>query len=224
MTQEKWTAVDRYFTTLLLPSDPVLNAVLQASNAAGLPPHHVSPNQGKLLMMLASIHQARNILEIGTLGGYSTIWLARALPDNGRLITLESDPNHAKVARNNIALAGLTNTVEVRVGKAVDTLAQLATENRSPFDLIFIDADKPRNPEYLSWALKLSRKGSLIIADNVVRDGAVIEANSADPKIQGVRRFTEMLGSESRVAATAIQTVGSKGYDGFAIALVTSDE
>jgi predicted O-methyltransferase YrrM len=224
MTQEKWTAVDRYFTNLLLPSDPVLNAVLQASNAAGLPPHHVSPNQGKLLMMLASIHQARTILEIGTLGGYSTIWLARALPDNGRLITLESDPNHAKVARNNIALASLTNTVEVRVGKAVDTLAQLATENRPPFNLIFIDADKPSNPEYLSWALKLSRKGSLIIADNVVRDGAVIEANSADPNIQGVRRFTEMLGSEPRVMATAIQTVGSKGYDGFAIALVTSDE
>jgi predicted O-methyltransferase YrrM len=224
MTQEKWTEVDRYITDRLLPPDPVLDAVLHASEAAGLPPHNVSPNQGKLLMLLASIHKANNILEIGTLGGYSTIWLARALPANGRLITLESDPEHAKVARNNITRAGLNNTVEIRVGKAIDTLAMLATENIQPFDLIFIDADKPSNPEYFLWALKLSRKGSLIIADNVVRDGAVIEENSADPKVQGVRRFNEMLGSEPRVTATAIQTVGSKGYDGFAIALVVSNE
>lgn len=224
MNQEKWTEVDRYITDRLLPRDPVLDAVLHASEAAGLPPHNVSPNQGKLLMLLASIHKANNILEIGTLGGYSTIWLARALPANGRLITLESDPEHAKVARNNITRAGLNNTVEIRVGKAIDTLAMLAMENIQPFDLIFIDADKPSNPEYFLWALKLSRKGSLIIADNVVRDGAVIEENSADPKVQGVRRFNEMLGSEPRVTATAIQTVGSKGYDGFAIALVISDE
>lgn len=224
MTQEKWTAVDRYITDMLLPPDPVLEAVLQASDAAGLPPHNVSPNQGKLLMLLALIHQTRNILEIGTLGGYSTIWLARALPADGRLITLESNPKHAEIARNNIISAGLTNIVEVRVGKAVDTLAKLAMEDCHPFDLIFIDADKPSNPEYFSWALKLSRKGSLIVADNVVRDGAVIEANNTDPKIQGVRQFNEMLSFEPRVTATAIQTVGSKGYDGFAIALVTSDE
>ncbi|MBW4507573.1 MAG: O-methyltransferase [Scytonematopsis contorta HA4267-MV1] len=224
MTQEKWTAVDSYITDMLLSNDPILEAVLQASNAAGLPPHNVSPNQGKLLMLLALIHQARNILEIGTLGGYSTIWLARALPTNGRLITLESNPKHAEVARENITRAGLANIIEIRVGRAVDTLAQLATSDCHPFDLIFIDADKPSNPEYFSWALKLSSKGSLIIADNVVRDGTVIEASSTDPKVQGVRRFNEMLGSEPRLTATAIQTVGSKGYDGFAIALVTSEE
>jgi predicted O-methyltransferase YrrM len=224
MAQEQWTAVDRYITDIFIASDPVLDATLQDSDAAGLPPHHVSPNQGKLLMLLALIHQARNILEIGTLGGYSTIWLARALPANGRLITLESEPKHAEVARKNITRAGLTNIIEVRVGKAVDTLAKLATEGCHPFDLIFIDADKPSNPEYLAWALKLSRTGSLIIADNVVRDGAVIEANSTDPKVQGVRCFNEILGSEPRVTATAIQTVGSKGYDGFAIALVTADD
>lgn len=224
MTQEKWTAVDRYITDMLLPPDPALDAALQASHVAGLPPHNVSPNQRKLLMLLALIHKAHNILEIGTLGGYSTIWLARALPANGRLITLESDPKHAEVAHHNITRAGLINIVEVRVGKALDTLAKLATENCHPFDLIFIDADKPSNPEYFSWALKLSCKGSLIIADNVVRDGAVIEPDSVDPKVQGIRRFNEILGSEPRVTATAIQTVGSKGYDGFAIALVTSDQ
>jgi predicted O-methyltransferase YrrM len=224
MTQEKWTAVDRYITDILLPHDPILDAVLQTSEAAGLPPHNVSPNQGKFLMLLASVNQAHSILEIGTLGGYSTIWLARALPANGRLITLESNPIHAEVARNNLVHAGLMDTVEIRVGTAVNTLSQLVTEGHNPFDLIFIDADKPSNPEYFSWALKLSRKGSLIIADNVVRDGAVIEADSVDPKVQGVRHFNEMLGSEPRVMATAIQTVGSKGYDGFAIALVTSDQ
>lgn len=223
MIQEKWTAVDRYITDTLLPPDPVLDDVLKASNAAGLPPHNVSPNQGKLLMLLALIHKANNILEIGTLGGYSTIWLARALPENGRLITLESNLQHAEFARKNIARAGLTNIVEVRIGKAVDTLPKLTNEDCNPFDLIFIDADKPSNPEYLSWALKLSRKGTVIVADNVVRDGAVIKANSKDPKVQGVRRFNQMLGSEPRVTASAIQTVGIKGYDGFAIALVTDD-
>jgi predicted O-methyltransferase YrrM len=223
MTQETWTAVDSYITDMLLPPDPILDAALHDSDAAGLPPHNVSPTQGKFLMLLALIHKANNILEIGTLGGYSTIWMARALPDNGRLITLESDPKHAEVARNNIARAGLNNVVEILVGKAVDTLPKLITENHNPFDLIFIDADKPSNPEYFSWALKLSRKGTVIIADNVIRDGTVIEANSDDPKVQGVRRFNEMLSSEPRVSATAIQTVGNKGYDGFAIALVTSD-
>ncbi len=223
MTQSQWTAVDRYITDMLLPNDPILDAALEDSDAAGLPPHNVAPNQGKLLMLLAQIHQARHILEIGTLGGYSTIWLARALPANGRLISLESNPEHAEVARKNIIRAGLQDLVEIRVGKAVDTLSQLTTEGGSPFDLIFIDADKPSNPEYLTWALKLARKGSVIIADNVVRDGTVIEADSGDPKVCGVRRFNEMLSAEPRVSATAIQTVGNKGYDGFAIALVVSD-
>lgn len=223
MTQEQWTAVDRYITDLFVPPDPVLDATLQASDAAGLPPHHVSPNQGKLLMLLALIHKARTILEIGTLGGYSTIWLAKALPADGRLISLESNPKHAEVARDNIARAGLSKLVEILVGKATETLSQLAAKGCAPFDLIFIDADKPSNPDYLSWALKLSHRGSLIIADNVVRDGQVIVANSSDPRVWGVRRFNEMLASEPRAIATAIQTVGNKGYDGFAIALVTSD-
>ncbi len=223
MTQEKWTAVDNYIADMLLPSDPILDAALQDSNLAGLPPHNVSPTQGKFLMLLALIHKANNILEIGTLGGYSTIWMARALGTSGRLVTLESDLKHADVARNNIDRAGLSNIVEILVGKAVDTLPKLANTTHNPFDLIFIDADKPSNPEYFSWALKLSRKGTVIIADNVIRDGTVIESNSDDPKVQGVRRFNEMLSSEPRVSATTIQTVGNKGYDGFTIALVTSD-
>ncbi|ODG99264.1 methyltransferase [Nostoc sp. KVJ20] len=223
MTQNLWTEVDRYITDLLVPADPVLDEALQASNTAGLPPHNVSPNQGKLLMLLALIHKARTILEIGTLGGYSTIWLARALPADGHLITLESNPKHAEIARENIARANLAHLVEVRVGQAVDTLPQLDNEKYNPFDLIFIDADKSSNPEYFAWALKLSHQGSLIIADNVVRNGSVIEVNSDDPSVQGVRRFNELLASEPRVSATAIQTVGNKGYDGFAIALVTSD-
>ncbi|MHC5742806.1 MAG: O-methyltransferase [Nostoc sp.] len=220
MTQEQWTAVDRYFTDLLVPSDPALDTALQPSVAAGLPPHNVSPNQGKLLLLLAQIQGAQSILEIGTLGGYSTIWLARALPSDGRLITLEADPKHAEIARANIAHAGLSDVVDLRLGKALSTLPQIAAEGHGPFDLIFIDADKPSNPEYFAWALKLSRRGSLIIADNVVRNGAVIDANSNDPSVQGVRRFNELLASEPRVSATAIQTVGSKGYDGFAIAIV----
>ncbi|MEH1921252.1 O-methyltransferase [Nostoc sp.] len=220
MTQEQWTAVDRYFTDLLVPSDPALDTALQTSAAAGLPPQNVSPNQGKLLLLLAQIQGARSILEIGTLGGYSTIWLARALPSDGRLITLEADPKHAEVARANIGHAGLSKLVDLRLGQALSTLPQIAAENQGPFDLIFIDADKPNNPEYFAWALKLSRRGSLIIADNVVRNGAVIDAASSDPSVQGVRRFNELLASEPRVNATAIQTVGSKGYDGFAIAIV----
>jgi predicted O-methyltransferase YrrM len=174
--------------------------------------------------LLAQIQGARTILEIGTLGGYSTIWLARALPRDGRLITLEANPKHAEVARTNIAHAGLSDLVDLRLGLALSTLPQIATEGNSPFDLIFIDADKPNNPDYLIWALKLSRRGSLIIADNVVRNGAVVDATSSDPNVQGVRRFNELLASEPRLSATAIQTVGSKGYDGFAIAIVTDDQ
>jgi predicted O-methyltransferase YrrM len=214
MSQELWTAVDGYITDLFVPFDPVLEAALRASAAAGMPAIAVSPNQGKFLMLLAQIQGARKILEIGTLGGYSTIWLARS---GARVITLEADPKHADVARANIARAGLSDEIEVRVGKALDTLPGLMAE--APFDLIFIDADKPNNPEYLAWALKLSRRGSVIVADNVVRDGAVIDDESSDPNVDGVRRFNELLAAEARVSATAIQTVGSKGYDGFAIAV-----
>jgi predicted O-methyltransferase YrrM len=221
MEKERWTAVDQYFTDLLVPPDSALEEALRASAAAELPAISVTPNLGKLLMLLAQVHGARNILEIGTLGGYSTIWLARALPKGGRLITLEAEKKHADVARANIARAGLADVVEVIVGRAVDTLPRLEAEGRGPFDLIFIDADKPSNPDYFAWSLKLSRRGSLIIIDNVVRDGTVIDAASDDPSVQGVRRMNEMLAAERRVSATAIQTVGSKGYDGFAIALVT---
>ncbi|MDZ7966665.1 MAG: O-methyltransferase [Nostoc sp. DedSLP03] len=206
-----------------MPSDPALDQALQTSAAAGLPPHNVSPNQGKLLLLLAQIQGAQSILEIGTLGGYSTIWLARALPSNGRLITLEAAPKHAEVARANIAHAGLSEVVDLRLGQALSTLPQIAAEGHT-FDLIFIDADKPSNPDYFAWALKLSRPGSLIIADNVVRNGAVIDSSSNDPSVQGVRCFNELLASEPRVNATAIQTVGSKGYDGFAIAIVMADQ
>lgn len=178
---------------------------------------------GKLLQLLVRVQGARTILEIGTLGGYSTIWLARGLPAGGRLVTLETDQAHAEVARANIARAGLAGVVDLRLGRALDTLPQLAAEGRGPFDLTFIDADKQHNSDYLAWALKLSRRGSLIIADNVVRDGAVADAASRDPSVQGVRRFIELLAAEPRVSATALQTVASKGYDGFAIALVTAD-
>lgn len=223
MNQEQWTVVDRYITDLLVPHDPALDAALQASADAGLPPHNVAPNQGKLLWLLAQIQGARTILEIGTLGGYSTIWLARALPSNGRLITLEADPKHAEVARVNISRAGLSSVVDLRLGHAIDTLPQLEVEGVGPFDLIFIDADKPSNPEYFRWALRLCRRGTLIIADNVVRAGAVADTLSEDPSVQGIRRFNELLAAEPRVNATAIQTVGSKGYDGLAIALVMTD-
>ena len=223
MTQEQWTTVDRYITDLLVQPDPALDAALLASALNGLPQHNVSPNEGKLLLLLARILRARTILEIGTLGGYSTIWLARALPADGRLITLEANPKHAEVARANIERAGLADVVELLVGRALDTLPQIAAEGRGPFDLVFIDADKENNPEYLVWALTLSRRGTVIIADNVVRNGAVADTSNHDPSIQGVRRFNELLAAEPRVSATAIQTVGSKGYDGFAIALVTAD-
>ncbi len=222
MTQERWTAVDSYITGLLHAPDPALDAALADSEAAGLPSIAVTPPQGKLLTLLALGVKARNILEIGTLGGYSTICLARALPPGGRLITLEYEPKHAAVARANIARAGLADAVEVRVGRALDTLPELAAEGRGPFDMIFIDADKPGYSEYLAWAVKLSRRGTLIIADNVVRDGEVIDPNSTDVMVQGIRRFYEALAAESRANATTIQTVGAKGYDGFTIAVVTS--
>ncbi|HTO50462.1 MAG TPA: O-methyltransferase [Burkholderiales bacterium] len=223
MSHERWREVDRYLVDLFVPPDPALGAALESGAAAGLPPHDVSPNQGKLLHLLARIRGARNILEIGTLAGYSTIWLARALPPGGRLVTLEANPKHAEVARANLARAGLSGTVELRLGPALETLPRLEADGLGPFDLIFIDADKPNNPEYLAWALKLSRRWSLIIADNTVRDGAVVDHASADPSVQGIRRFHERLAAEPRVSATAIQTVGSKGYDGFTLALVIAD-
>jgi predicted O-methyltransferase YrrM len=223
MTQERWTAVDRYFSGHLVPDDPALASALEASTAAGLPEIQVSPLQGKLLHLLARAQGARRVLEIGTLGGYSTIWLARALPRGGRLITLEADPKHAEVARTNIARAGLTDLVEIRLGRALDTLPKLAAENRDPFDLVFIDADKPSLADYFKWALQLSRPGSLILVDNVVRDGNVVDAASDDAAVQGTRRLIELLAAEPRVSATAIQTTGVKGYDGLAIALVVSE-
>ena len=223
MTQDQWNAVDRYFADLLVSSDSALDAALAASAEAGLPAINVSPTQGKLLHLQARAIGARNILEIGTLGGYSTIWLARALPEGGRVISLEADARHAEIARANFARAGLDNVIEVRLGMALDTLPDLAAEGREPFDFVFVDADKPNNAAYFDWALRLSRPGSVIVVDNVVRGGEVIDAESDSPTVQGVRHFLERLAAEPRVTATAIQTVGNKGYDGFAIALVTSD-
>ena len=223
MDQERWSAVDTYLDDLLIPADPVLEAALQACAEAGLPEISVSPSQGKLLNLLAISQRASRILEIGTLGGYSTIWLARALPPEGALITLEVEPAHAQVARTNLERAGLVGVTEVRLGRAQDTLPQLVQAGERPFDLIFIDADKPGYPDYLGWSLKLSQPGTMIIADNVVRDGAVADAASQDANVQGVRRFLELLAAERRVASTAIQTVGSKGYDGFALAVVRPD-
>ena len=223
MSQNQWTAVDRYISDLFVPPDPALDAALQATADAGMPLINVAPNQGKLLHVLALAHGARTILEVGTLAGYSTIWLARALPAGGRLVTLEVDPKHAEVARANIARADLADIVDLRLGRALDTLPQLVAEGQGPFDLVFIDADKPNTTAYFEWALKLTRRGSLIIADNVVRDGAVIDASSTDASVQGVRRFNAALAAEPRVTASVIQTVGSKGYDGLAFAIVTGE-
>ena len=220
MSKKLWTAVDQYTTDLLLPSDPALDAALASSEAAGLPSISVSPSQGKLLMLLAQLAGARQILEIGTLGGYSSIWLGRALAPGGRLITLEANPKHAEVARGNIARAGLAEVVEVRLGDARAGIQQLAAEGGGNFDLIFIDADKQSIPHYLEWSLKLSHPGTLIIVDNVIRDGALIDAQSEDPNVIGARRMHEMLATEPRLSATTIQTVGSKGYDGLTLALV----
>ncbi len=215
-----WKEVDGYITDQLIPADPVLEEAQAANAAAGLPTIDVAPNQGKLLHLLARVAGAKRILEIGTLGGYSTTWLARALPEGGRLITLEFDAKHADVARKNIARAGLDGVVTLRLGAALDTLPLLVEEGEGPFDLIFIDADKKNIPNYLKWSLKLSRKGTLILVDNVIRDGEVIDASSQDPNVQGARQLFDMLKSEPRLQATALQTVGSKGYDGFAMAVV----
>jgi predicted O-methyltransferase YrrM len=217
MNQELWTRVDEYISELLVPSDPALDSALRASHEAGLPAINVAPNQGKFLALLAQIQGARRILEIGTLGGYSTIWLARALPREGRLVTLELNEQHAEVARSNIARAGLSSLVEIRVGRARDTLSALAAEAVEPFDFVFIDADKQSIPDYFLGSLKLTRPGSVIVVDNVVRKGAVLEADSADPNVQGVRRFNELVASSEAVTATALQTVGSKGHDGFTL-------
>ena len=222
MAQEQWTAVDSYIEKLFIAPDFALEAALESSKAAGLPTINVSPAEGKLLHMLARIQGARKILELGTLGGYSTIWLARALPPEGRLISLEIDPKRAEIARANIARAELANAVEIRVGPAADSLHKLLIEGRGPFDLIFIDADKQGYAEYLQWSLKLSRPGTLIVADNVVRKGAVTDPGSADENVQGIRKFNEALTAEKRVTTTVIQTVGCKGYDGLALILVTA--
>ncbi|MDQ0960621.1 putative O-methyltransferase YrrM [Streptomyces sp. B4I13] len=220
--QQTWTAVDAYFNDLLVEEDDALRAAGEGSEAAGLPPHQVAPNQGKLLHLIARLRGARTILEIGTLGGYSTLWLARALPEEGRLVTLESDERHARTAAANIARAGCEGVVDLRVGKASDTLPLLAAElGDEGFDLVFIDADKPSNPFYLEWALRLTRPGSVIVGDNVVREGAVTDAASTDPRVQGVRTFTELISRHPKLTATAVQTVGEKGYDGFVLALVT---
>ena len=219
--ERDWSRVDHYINKLFVTSDPTLEAALETSRAAGLPMINVSPSQGKLLQLLARAMNAMKILEVGTLGGYSTIWLARALPKTGRLITLEADPKHAKIAKANIAHAGLNKIVEIRLGNAGETLPQLLLEKKGPFDLIFIDADKPGYPTYLEWGLKLSRPGTLIIADNVVRDGEILDRSSKDMNVKGIRKFNRLLASEKRVAATAIQLVGTKGWDGMAVALVS---
>ncbi len=222
MTQDGWTEVDQYFSLSLLGSDSILESALEASADAGLPLIAVSPNQGKLLQMLAQILDASSILELGTLGGYSTICLARGMRAGGRLITLEVDPAHAAVAKSNLARAGLGDVVDVRLGSALETLPRLEAEGRGPFDMIFVDADKANIPTYFEWAVKMSRSGTLIIVDNVVRDGKVVDADSTDASVQGVRRFVEMLAARKDMSGTAIQTVGTKGYDGFAIILVGS--
>ncbi|GGX67288.1 O-methyltransferase [Streptomyces fructofermentans] len=215
-----WQDVDDYFTGLLAPPDAVLSAALRDSDAAGLPRINVAPNQGKLLHLLAQLQGATRILEIGTLGGYSTIWLARALPQDGRLITLEYSERHAEVARGNLARAGLDKITEVRVGPALRSLEELAAEHPDPFDLVFIDADKVNNPHYVEWSLKLTRPGGLIVLDNVVRGGAVADAADDAPDVRGTRAALELFASHPRITATAVQTVGSKGYDGFALARV----
>jgi predicted O-methyltransferase YrrM len=222
MNKDIWEAVEQYFDKVLVVQDSALDDALASASAAKLPAIQVSSVQGKLLHLLARMLGARKILEIGTLGGYSTIWMARALPEGGRIITLEADPKHAEVARKNFARAAVENKVELRLGKALDTLPQVAAEGLGPFDLFFIDANKSNMPEYFEWSLKLARKGSVIIADNVVREGAVLDASSKDPDIQGIRRFLEMVGKEKRVSGTALQTVSTKNYDGFAMVLVTS--
>jgi predicted O-methyltransferase YrrM len=220
MSRSQWSAVDSYIVEKLVSNDPALLSALESNASAGLPAYDVSPPQGKFLHLLARMIGARRVLEIGTLGAYSTIWLARALPAGGRVVTLEFDTHHAEVARSNIQRADLEGLIDIRVGAALDTLRLLHSESADPFDLVFIDADKSNNPGYLEWALKLSRPGTVILADNVVRGGAVVDAGDTDAGVRGVRRFFDMLATDSRLSATALQTVGSKGWDGFAIAIV----
>jgi predicted O-methyltransferase YrrM len=215
-----WNDVDAYFTALLSPEDDALTAALRDSDAAGLPPIAVAPNQGKLLHLLARIHGARRVLEFGTLGGYSAIWLGRALPPDGRLISFEYEARNAEVARRNLDRAGLTGITEVRVGPALESLPKLADENPEPFDFVFIDADKVNNAHYVEWALKLTRPGALIVVDNVVRGGGVVDADTDDPSIAGTRAALDLIATHPRLDGTAVQTVGSKGYDGFALARV----
>lgn len=217
---EIWNEVDLYMNDKLIQPDPILDEVLKANQEAELPAIDVSPSQGKFLHLLASLKGAKRILEIGTLGGYSTIWLARALPKDGQLITLELSAHHAEVARANLKRAGVSHLVEVIVGPGLDTLTVLKDRGTDPFDLIFIDADKPNNPNYLKWALELSKRGSLIICDNVVRQGHVVNSESEDENVKGIRQFMNALAQEKRISATAIQTVGSKGYDGFIVGIV----
>ena len=220
MNDKLWSKVDDYICDRLLPADAVLEAALKANAAAGLPQIDVSAAQGKFLHMLARMVGARRILEIGTLGGYSTIWLARALPAEGRLISLEADALHAKIARENVDRAGLAGVTEIRLGKALETLPSVEADKIGPFDFVFIDADKPNNPEYLKWALKLARSGAVIVCDNVIRDGAVADAATHDASALGARKLFDLIGAEPRLTATALQTVGAKGWDGFAIAIV----
>ncbi|HEP1894790.1 O-methyltransferase [Kluyvera cryocrescens] len=216
--QKQWSEVDNYLIDNLIPGDNILSQVLENNHRAGLPAHDVAANQGQLLALFVRMVGAKSILEIGTLGAYSTIWMARELPEHGRLVTLEADPRHARVARENIQLAGLAERVTLHEGSALDSLAKL--ESDAPFDLIFIDADKPNNPYYLQWALKYARPGTLIIGDNVVRDGEVTNPHSTDERVQGVRRFIEMMRNDPRLTVTALQTVGIKGWDGFTLAWV----
>ncbi len=217
-SEDQWKQVDAYMAEKLIAEDPAMDAVLQRNADAGLPNHDVAANQGKLLNLFAQMCGARHVLEIGTLGGYSTIWLARALPEGGKVVTLEYSAKHAEIAQQNIDAAGVAEKIEILIGAAAETLPQL--QDRAPFDLIFIDADKPNNPVYLEWALKLSRKGTVIIGDNVVRNGVVTDPQSEDANVIGVRRFFDMMAAEPRLEATALQTVGSKGWDGFTLAIV----
>ena len=220
MSENLWGRVDDYIAERLVAEDAVLHATLSANEAAGLPAIDVSAAQGKFLNLMVSITGARRVLELGTLGGYSTIWMARALPEDGKLVTLEFSPHHAEVARNNIAGAGLGHLVDIHVGPAAETLPQLAAGNPEPFDFVFIDADKPNNPVYLDWAIRLGRPGTVIILDNVIRDGQVIEPDNTDPRVIGTRAAFDMIGSHPRLRATALQTVGAKGWDGFAIMVI----
>jgi predicted O-methyltransferase YrrM len=222
MNQEQWNAMDNYLASRLLPSDAALDAALAASAAAGLPSINVAPNQGKLLHLLAKLRGARRILEVGTLGGYSTIWLARALPSDGRLVSLEFNPDNAQVARANIARAGLSEVVSIVIGDAAQTLAKLVADGVEPFDMIFLDADKKSYPAYLNFSLQLSRPGTLIMGDNVIRGGRLADLASTDPDVIGLHEFLRLLAENPRLDSTAIQTVGSKGWDGFSMSIVSA--